>query len=1314
MPDYHHDPTPNPFPGLRPFREDEDYLFFGRENQIDSMINILAKRRFLAVVGTSGSGKSSLVNCGLEPALHQGLMANACGSWRIVKFRPGDHPIKAMAQALAKDGALFNNFQEQGLTLLEMIESTLRLSSIGLLDIVEQASQKENFNLLLVADQFEELFRYRQLGKGADSLGEGFSEEATAFVRLLLEVFDKEQDQIHIALTMRSDFLGDCTQFAGLAEAINQSLYLVPRLTREERREAIINPVLVQGADITPVLVTRLVNDVGDNPDQLSILQHALHRTWSHWQSEGSQGPLDLPHYEAIGTMAEALDRHAEEAYSDLAEGYQDAGPSTTQQLCCRFFQAITDKASDGRGIRRPTKLGTLQQITGASLDELLQVIETFRDPCRSFLMPPAGSDLGHESVIDISHESLMRVWRRLSSWADEEARWAEEYRRLAETAERHKQGSENYLRDPALQLSLDWWELKQPNKAWAIRYDPGFDSAHAFLMQSKQARDEERRQAQQKQELELKREEEEREQERLTHARRLKEARLKQRISLVIATGFFLLFAWVSKEQQEANKQVGRTWKAVAEGLTRENQVNPEASIKLAIAALGRLGKDSATEALEIGVTLVQARDLYGEVDASHKNADDQGEDVESIALIENAERETFITGGSKGTLSIWQGSNIEKPKRQYAIGKGKLKVLSLTDQKVLIAGLETKRDSDKNTGEIIEVGTPVMELWNIGPDGLIKREKEINPTLLKGAPPIEGLARKPHGGGFIVYFTGNGAAQKTLLVNQDLSLASEFQVQGRINTCIFLGQGSDVLMSITDGYGQQRLEIWDSQRGKKLQSIEMEVGPNYVSSLLQLKDGTIASGDQLGNLQLWNPATFKRVGPSMSSQTRGIASLAQLRSGELVSGSFDGTLRRWQPTKDGLTSIGLPFPTGQGKIYSLLATKRNMSLISGGSNGSLKKWEWETSDPTQKSQEGGINYESVHASRLNNGTVFRIVLPQQKELRPGTTGTSRIVEYAELDPSRGMLQPFKKFMLRSESDIPTIYSLLAFQSSKHKMPSILTGHTNGTVRLWHFNGSSWEDKNIPLEISDQDRIYSLAQISQNTFAASSTFATKKEADGKGYLQLFKISSNGSLHAEGAPCRPESASKGYANENRLNSHIFALTTLDSGDLIAGYRNGIITRWQHAQKDWCNQKSLTIMEPGEDASEIYSLTTLTDNSTVASRGNQQMSVWRQLRNAEAAEPDVNIYTKQSTIVVSLARLASGDLIATDSNGNTKIYPSPANAKLIACKEIKDKLDTSSVAEWRGSAWSKPPLFEIEANKICKHILNTRHLKQKSA
>src|SRR5262252_8851634 len=99
-----------PFPGLRPFQPGEEHLFFGRESQIHAMVDKLSAARFLAVVGTSGCGKSSLVNCGLRPALHRGLMPAAGTSWRMVQFRPGSRPLTAMTSALAADGALYSRY----------------------------------------------------------------------------------------------------------------------------------------------------------------------------------------------------------------------------------------------------------------------------------------------------------------------------------------------------------------------------------------------------------------------------------------------------------------------------------------------------------------------------------------------------------------------------------------------------------------------------------------------------------------------------------------------------------------------------------------------------------------------------------------------------------------------------------------------------------------------------------------------------------------------------------------------------------------------------------------------------------------------------------------------------------------------------------------------------------------------------------------------------------------------------------------------------------------------------------------------------
>ena len=474
--------TTNPFPGLRPFDESEQHLFFGRESQIDAMVDKLAANRFLAVVGSSGSGKSSLVNCGLRPALHTGLMASAGTAWRMAQCRPGGDPITALSNALAVEGVLFNDYQDMGMSLPEIVDTTLRMGNLGLIDIVEQAQLPAGTNLLLVIDQFEELFRYRHLDKHGENKISEVSQQAVAFVNLLLAAIAQSDLPVYIVITMRSDFLGDCAQFTGLAEAINSGQYLVPRMTREQRRAAITGPIGVGGAKIYPALLTRLVNDVGTNPDQLSILQHALNRTWSYWENErGRQGMLDIECYDSIGSMTRALDQHANKAFAEL-------GSSDKERICKTLFKALTDKANDARGVRRPTRLGTLCEMCGATHADVVSVIDVFRKPSRSFLMPPAGVELHPDTVIDISHESLMRVWKKLDQWADQEADSARMYQRLAETSALYQQQNAGLLRDPDLRVALKWREQNKPNDIWASQYNSDFDGAMAFLKQSEKS----------------------------------------------------------------------------------------------------------------------------------------------------------------------------------------------------------------------------------------------------------------------------------------------------------------------------------------------------------------------------------------------------------------------------------------------------------------------------------------------------------------------------------------------------------------------------------------------------------------------------------------------------------------------------------------------------------------------------------------------------------------------------------------------------------------------------------------------------------
>ncbi len=194
--------------------------------------------------------------------------------------------------------------------------------------------------------------------------------------------------------------------------------------------------------------------------------------------------PFDLRHYEAIGTMAQALSLHAEEAWQEL-------GDPRLQAICETLFQAITEKDSDGHDIRRPLRLGEVSRLAEASEEEVCQVVEVFRHPGRSFLTPAAPAALHADRVLDLSHESLIRIWDRLLDWVGAEARGAQTYRELARDSARYHKGEGGLYRDPELQLALNWRHGAQPNEAWARRYDPAFERAMVFLDYSEKDRQE-------------------------------------------------------------------------------------------------------------------------------------------------------------------------------------------------------------------------------------------------------------------------------------------------------------------------------------------------------------------------------------------------------------------------------------------------------------------------------------------------------------------------------------------------------------------------------------------------------------------------------------------------------------------------------------------------------------------------------------------------------------------------------------------------------------------------------------------------------
>ena len=478
----------HPFPGLRPFETAESLLFFGREEHTQDLLRRLGDGRFLAVVGTSGSGKSSLVRAGLLPAVYRGDLVGSTTHWRIAVMRPGTAPLENLCAALADKDALGPD--DSG-SRLELLQS----SSLGLVEVVRDAKLEPGESLLIVADQFEELFRYRRQAATGNDPAEAVS-KASLFVSLLLQAAERFDCPVYVVLTMRSDFLGECSQFSGLPEALSRSQYLIPRLSREQRQQAIERPLHLAGIGITQPLIQQLLNDSSDEAaslgDPLPVLQHALMRTCEHWKQAGAQGDLDLEHYDAVGGIKDALNRHAESIYEKLG--------ASGQAWAAKVFRSLTVTEA-GRAMRRPTRLDRIYAITGADTDanrrEVDAVLRSFLDRENSLLVSSSPEGLQPKAVIDIAHESLIWKWQRLDDWVRREAATAECYVDLVKNVRSFNNEQSGLWRDPALGRALEIQHTEGWNEAWAAQYYPGphpyYADALRFLRQSRKAQSKER-----------------------------------------------------------------------------------------------------------------------------------------------------------------------------------------------------------------------------------------------------------------------------------------------------------------------------------------------------------------------------------------------------------------------------------------------------------------------------------------------------------------------------------------------------------------------------------------------------------------------------------------------------------------------------------------------------------------------------------------------------------------------------------------------------------------------------------------------------
>src|SRR5262245_21420150 len=433
-----------------------------------------------------------LHRAGRLPALELGVHARAGSRWVGADVHPGSDPMQNLALGLLR--ACGNEHPEA--VDVSVLNSFLKRGPLSVAEWYRDGNVSTGWNLLLLVDQFEELFRY------SDYAGR---EEAEAFVSLLLESA-KSDGLIHVVITMRSEYLGACALIPGLAERINSGLYLTRRMTRDECRAAIEGPAGVIGFDIEPKLVNRLLNDLtsfapweGDEKgsqlqqlsrraDQLPIMQHVLSRLWQRAGQSADNGRriLRLADYEAVGELQGVFAAHAAEVMERLS-------PSASA-IVPRVFKALVAGTTISDAVRRPRRFGELTAIVAAERDIVLEVVDAFRAPDCNFLRPALVDPIDTDTIVDLSHESLIRQWRSLPEWLSEEAHAKSLWQRLASAQASFERAEGDLLSGLDLANILAWWEKEMPNAAWASDLAGDYDSISAFVQKSKEA-EEQRRQ---------------------------------------------------------------------------------------------------------------------------------------------------------------------------------------------------------------------------------------------------------------------------------------------------------------------------------------------------------------------------------------------------------------------------------------------------------------------------------------------------------------------------------------------------------------------------------------------------------------------------------------------------------------------------------------------------------------------------------------------------------------------------------------------------------------------------------------------------
>ena len=868
--------VPCPYKGLAAFEAEDAEYFYGREVLVAELTARLAGTRFLAVVGPSGSGKSSVVRAGLLPAIWGNALPGS-ETWRTLVLTPGAHPLEELAVRVS----LLRGVEASALH--EALQARPQAMHLAVKQAL--ADEPRGVRLLLVVDQFEEIFA---LCRSAT--------ERRAFIKALLHAVEAEQGRTVVVPTIRADFYGRCADYPELAARLADSVLVGP-LDEVGLRQAVEWPAERVGLCLEPGLADTIVDDVAGEPGALPLLSHALLETWG--QRRGRM--LTLSGYAASGGVAGAIAQTADRVF-----GYFSPDE---QAIAHNIFLRLTELGEEG----------TQDTRRRVAPEELARTAE--EEPVvESVLMTLADARLitVGEDTVEVAHEALIREWPALRGWLDEDREGLRIHRHLTSAA-------------------LDWEALdREPGELyrgtrlvaageWAEGHAGDLNPLESEFLQVSQEiarREQEEREAQRQRELEA--------------AQKVAETERRRAEEQIMATGRFRRLAGVLAvvvllaaaaavvaiwQQQQAQEQARvATSRELAAAAINNLDADPERSVLLALQGLSEAYTLEAENALHESIPeLHLLMTLTGHVKMP-----------ESVAVSSDGTR--LASASDDGTVKVWDAATgLEL--LSFATEHRGISIfgLAFSPDGARIATAsddQTAKVWDAATGQqllVIDHGAPLSGLA-FSPDGKRLATAGADPAarvwdsatgqqlLVLTGHADEIRAGSVHPGGVIgVLFTPDGERLVTAGTDGtarlwDAGTGELLRVISDHTGEIYIALSPDGQRLLTAGYDGW-VKVWDVEPGSRATEplVSIDHGQPARAAAFGPEGARIVAASQDGSARVWDAATGRRL-LTLAGHSGLVDDVAFTPDGKrLVTAGEDVTVRIWDlaPGRELLTLV-------------------------------------------------------------------------------------------------------------------------------------------------------------------------------------------------------------------------------------------------------------------------------------------------------------------------------------------------------------------------------------------------------------------------